>query len=112
MGCDLRIWAQCDPVSAGLLSRLGLEPLPVPIWRPRDALPLDQLPSYISRPYREAAARLAQLTERREEEAMSGVIEETSNVNISEAKKNRKSENKVLVGNTHEKLSDGKHKWW
>merc|ERR1719217_2059445 len=65
--CHLRIWAQCDPVSAGLLSRLGLEVLPVPIWRPRDALPLDQIPLYVSKTYRDAAARLMQFTARREE---------------------------------------------
>merc|ERR1711912_75392 len=60
--CDLRIWAQCDPVSAGLLARLGLDPMPVPVWRPRDALPLQDIPTSVSQPYREAAARLAQLT--------------------------------------------------
>jgi len=65
--CHLRIWAQCDPVSAGLLSRLGLEELPVPIWRPRDALPLDQIPLYVSKTYRDAAARLTQFTVKREE---------------------------------------------
>merc|ERR1711912_19043 len=53
--CHLRIWAQCDPVSAGLLSRLGLEPMPVPVWRPRDALPIQAIPSYVSQAYREAA---------------------------------------------------------
>merc|ERR1712031_138500 len=66
--CDLRIWAQCDPVSAGLLSRLGLEPMPTPVWRPRDALPVDRLPKYVNHTYCAAALRLMQLATSREEE--------------------------------------------
>merc|ERR1719446_1970451 len=55
--CDLRIWAQCDPVSAGLLARLGLEPMPIPAW-----------PARVSQPYREAARRLEATAARREAE--------------------------------------------
>lgn len=67
--CSLRIWAQCDPVSAGLLARLGLEPMPVPVWRPRDGLPLSEIPAYVSKPYRDAAKRLEEVATRREREA-------------------------------------------
>jgi len=60
--CHLRIWAQCDLVSAGLLSRLGLEPMRMPVWRPRDALPLAKIPANVAQKHREAAERLEQLT--------------------------------------------------
>jgi NAD-dependent SIR2 family protein deacetylase len=66
--CDLRVWAKCDEVSAALLTHLGLEPMPAPIWRPRDALPLDQVPNYVRRENREAARRLQQLITTRETE--------------------------------------------
>jgi NAD-dependent SIR2 family protein deacetylase len=44
----LRIRAQCDPVCEGLLRRLKLDLLHLPKWRPRDALPPEQLPSWLS----------------------------------------------------------------
>eukprot|EP00927_Polykrikos_kofoidii_P028287 TRINITY_DN24727_c0_g4_i1.p1 TRINITY_DN24727_c0_g4~~TRINITY_DN24727_c0_g4_i1.p1 ORF type:complete len:495 (-),score=44.11 TRINITY_DN24727_c0_g4_i1:118-1524(-) len=44
---SLRIWAQCDPVCLGLLSRLDLQLVSVPRWQPRDALPPGKLPSWL-----------------------------------------------------------------
>jgi len=79
--CDLRIWAQCDPVSAGLLARLGLEPLPVPAWRPRDGVPLDQLPAYVPQCYREAAERLSKVAAQRDDEAISSAALQHSRLN-------------------------------
>jgi len=35
---DLRIWAKCDTVFQGLLDRLNVEVLPVPVWYPRDSV--------------------------------------------------------------------------
>lgn len=116
--CHLRIWAQCDPVSAGLLARLGLEPMPVPVWRPRDALPLDQIPAYVSKPYREAAERLMQLAAgrdkeavaaRREKEAMATVLEETARMSVQA--EDAAKQCTVMVGNSHQKFEDGKHQW-
>jgi NAD-dependent SIR2 family protein deacetylase len=83
--CHLRIWAQCDPVSAGLLARLGLDPMPVPVWRPRDALPLQDIPRSVSQPYREAAARLAQLiTQSDEQSSVARSIQQLSGLKVSE----------------------------
>lgn len=114
--CHLRIWAQCDPVSAGLLARLKLEPMPVPIWRPRDALPLDQIPAYVSKPYRAAAERLMQMATKREKEAtdrlnqtVAAIVEDTARTSI---RNEETTENyTVMVGNRHQKLKDGKHQW-
>lgn len=104
--------------------------MPVPIWRPRDALPLNQLPRYVWQPYREAAERLEQLTNRREKEAMAKVTEETSRLNISAAKpkaaaapapaspkakakgsSSSAAKHNVMVGNAHEQLPEENHKW-
>jgi len=109
--CKLRIWAQCDPVSAGLLARLGLEPMPVPAWRPRDALPLSQIPNSVSQPYREAADRLMKLAAKREEEdrAMAKVADDASKLSIRDGSEAAKCT--VLIGNRHKSLPDGKHSW-
>jgi len=114
--CHVRIWAQCDPVSAGLLARLQLEPMPVPIWRPCDALPLDQIPAYVSKPYREAAERLMRMAARREKdatkqwkEAAATIVEDTARTSIRDEEATKKYT--VMVGNSHQKLEDGKHQW-
>eukprot|EP01012_Entosiphon_sulcatum_P003291 TRINITY_DN11000_c0_g1_i1.p1 TRINITY_DN11000_c0_g1~~TRINITY_DN11000_c0_g1_i1.p1 ORF type:complete len:376 (-),score=56.88 TRINITY_DN11000_c0_g1_i1:55-1149(-) len=54
----LRIWAQCDPVFLGLMERLGTPIDRVPVWRPRDALPLDNIPRTVHPNYLAAAKRL------------------------------------------------------
>merc|ERR1712023_50922 len=100
--CDLRIWAQCDPVSAGLLARLGLEPMPVPVWRPRDALPLCQIPANVIKPYRDAAERLTQLAVDREKKAAAP---------RKPSKVTQRDQPAVMVGNSHRQVEDGKHEW-
>lgn len=136
--CTLRIWAQCDPVSAGLLARLGLEPMPVPAWRPRDALPLSQIPRKVSRPYREAADRLMKLAAQREEDISAAAAEmlatermvsekaapeKVTAENVGAAERPEidselsrcggcdDSKSSILIGNRHRKLGDGKHSW-
>jgi NAD-dependent SIR2 family protein deacetylase len=105
--CDLRIWAQCDPVSAGLLARLGLEPLPIPIWRPRDALPLDQIPAHVSSSYREAAKRLSDLAAQQEQRNKKSEVEQT----LTSHNTSHSPEARVVVGNAHQELQDGRHEW-
>jgi NAD-dependent SIR2 family protein deacetylase len=51
----LRLFAQCDPVCEGLLRRLKLGLEPVPAWHARDALPPEQLPSWLREDHKKAA---------------------------------------------------------
>jgi len=64
--CNLRIWSQTDPVFLGLMERLKLDIEPIPVWRPRDSLPFDQIPGYIDPPFIEAAKRLEWVAQQRE----------------------------------------------
>eukprot|EP00727_Mastigamoeba_balamuthi_P012701 m51a1_g8053 putative transcriptional sir2 family protein (465) ;mRNA; f:118182-119805 len=57
---DLRIWAPCDAVFRALLARLGVDADPVPAWHPRDAVPVDAIPRYVSAAHVDCARRLAQ----------------------------------------------------
>jgi len=66
---DLRIWAKCDPVFQGLLDRLNMQVLPVPVWRPRDSVPIDKIPSTCHKYYIEKAKLLEQTAKIREREA-------------------------------------------
>lgn len=67
---DLRIWAKCDPVFAGLMQRLdNMEVDPVPVWRPRDGVSIDKIPSWVHPYYVAAAARLELVAQQREKEA-------------------------------------------
>jgi len=109
--CHLRIWAQCDPVSAGLLARLSLEPMPVPPWVPRDALPLSQLPGYVCQPYRDAAERLERLAARQTEEAVANLTDKASRVSVQEAQSQSQQKSVVIVGNAHQVAGDGSHAW-
>lgn len=116
--CHLRIWAQCDPVAAGLLARLGLEPMPVPVWRPRDGLPLNQLPSYLPQRDRDAAKRLEELTAKRTRELFSQELAAQRARELarrSELEAQEQSVNtpvSVKVGNTHAvRDADNGHAW-
>merc|ERR1711904_526978 len=51
----LRLFAQCDPVCEGLLRRLNLDLEPIPAWHARDALPPEQLPSWLREDHKKAA---------------------------------------------------------
>jgi len=46
----LRIWAKCDPVFEGLMERLNIPIDPIPVWKPRDAVPTSKIPSLVN-PY-------------------------------------------------------------
>jgi len=109
--CHLRIWAQCDPVSAGLLARLSLEPMPVPRWMPRDALPLSDLPANVCQQYRDAAERLERLAARQTEEAVANLTDKASRLSVREAQSQSPQTSVVIVGNAHHVADDGSHAW-
>lgn len=52
---SLRLFAQCDPVCEGLMSRLKLCLEPIPEWHARDAVPAQQLPSWLREDQKKAA---------------------------------------------------------
>eukprot|EP01105_Mastigella_eilhardi_P014150 TRINITY_DN3217_c0_g1_i3.p1 TRINITY_DN3217_c0_g1~~TRINITY_DN3217_c0_g1_i3.p1 ORF type:complete len:344 (+),score=70.60 TRINITY_DN3217_c0_g1_i3:470-1501(+) len=56
---DVRLWSTCDTVFDTLLALLGLPLNPVPVWHPRDALPIAEIPQYVRRKYVDAAVRLS-----------------------------------------------------
>ena len=66
---DLRIWAKCDPVFAGLMQRLGVEVDPTPVWRPRDSVSFWRIPRWVDIRDVEAAKRLEVVAKQREAEA-------------------------------------------
>jgi len=68
---DLRIWAKCDPVFHGLMERLKVEVDPVPVWRPKDSVPLEKIPSWVHPRYVEAAMLLEEEAQIRDAEARS-----------------------------------------
>ena len=58
---DLRIWGKCDEVMNGLLERMALRVDPIPVWVPRDALPLSRLKRLgVTDVYYNAAVRLGE----------------------------------------------------
>jgi len=95
--CDLRIFAQTDIVFEGIMKRLGLEIPPTPVWHPRDAKPINQIPKDVHSYYIEKAKDLELFTQMREAEL---------------AEKNKLNE--LLIGNTHhttETTSPNSHNW-
>jgi len=67
--CDLRIWAKTDPVFFGLMERLKIEIDPIPVWRPRDSVPIDKIPKNID-PYYVAAAKRLEITAKEREKEL------------------------------------------
>eukprot|EP01064_Diplonema_japonicum_P002860 TRINITY_DN1184_c2_g1_i1.p1 TRINITY_DN1184_c2_g1~~TRINITY_DN1184_c2_g1_i1.p1 ORF type:complete len:476 (+),score=61.81 TRINITY_DN1184_c2_g1_i1:59-1486(+) len=68
--CDLRIWTTCDELMEGLMQRLSLDIEGVPVWRPKDALPISQLRrNGVHSRYIEAAVRLEEFTKSQEQYA-------------------------------------------
>lgn len=65
----LRIWAKCDPVFEGLMKELGLEIDPIPVWRPRDAVPFNKIPGKVHPYYKKKAQLLEEMALLREAEA-------------------------------------------
>jgi NAD-dependent SIR2 family protein deacetylase len=104
--CHLRIWAQCDPVSAGLLARLNLEPLLIPVWRPRDALA--KLPASLPWTYRDAAQRLEEMACQREKDLAEQLQAQRVSAVSTQAKR---EEDVIAIGNKHSCTEDDKHAW-
>jgi len=66
--CDLRIFAPTDTVFDKLVKKFGLEMEHPPVFRPKDSVPLDQLPDYVSEFFYEAAVTLEEVAKHREKE--------------------------------------------
>eukprot|EP01087_Luapelamoeba_hula_P003285 TRINITY_DN13093_c0_g1_i1.p1 TRINITY_DN13093_c0_g1~~TRINITY_DN13093_c0_g1_i1.p1 ORF type:complete len:400 (-),score=65.74 TRINITY_DN13093_c0_g1_i1:50-1249(-) len=66
---SLRIWAKCDPVFQGLMERLGIPIDPIPAWRPRDSVPISQIPSYVLPHHIDRARNLESVAQLRDAEA-------------------------------------------
>jgi len=100
---DLRIWAKCDPVFIGLMERLGLEIDPIPVWRPKDSVPIEKIPSWVNKYYVEKAKNLEEVAKLREVEAEERRIEDLS----TKIKNIKVNDLAVEVGNTHVKTQIG-----
>mmetsp|Transcript_8694 Transcript_8694/g.16873 ORF Transcript_8694/g.16873 Transcript_8694/m.16873 type:complete len:533 (-) Transcript_8694:83-1681(-) len=123
--CHLRIWGKTDPVFDALMKSLDLAIDSPPVWRPRDAVPLNKIPSYVSRYYREAARRLEQLTLAAEKKALAAeknanAEKERKRVELERKAAKEAEESKALasfprtfiIGNTVEASStEGMVKW-
>jgi len=105
------------------MKQLNLTLLPIPIWQPHDAIPLNQLPSYLHPSLVAAAGRLEELTNFRKIEFQNNnksIKPEKSADPDKKIKKITKIPKKViLIGNTHKIVvpEDGKigsknvHEW-
>jgi hypothetical protein len=67
--CHLRLWAETDSVFLGLMERFKLDIDPIPVWRPRDAVPIEKIPKWVDKWYIEAAKRQEKMAKQREREA-------------------------------------------
>ena len=103
----LRLWARCDPVFSGLMERLGLEVDPIPVWRPRDSVPIHSIPSYVHPYYVEAAKRLEQMALFREaelaerQERQMEIESESEKENEDGKRIKEKTALRLALGNTH-----------
>jgi len=85
--CDLRVWAKTDPVFVGLMDRLNIEIDPIPVWRPRDSVPIAKIPSWCHPYYVQAAIRLEETAVEREKELVLEAKEKTKKIKDEEKQK-------------------------
>jgi len=117
----LRIWAKCDPVFEGLMERLNIPIDPIPIWKPRDAVPLAKIPSSVNPYYIKKAKELEgfyqQLdNEYKEADVAADLIKISLNeIPISSVMSTHLIlPDQVIIGNTHELVATtdkNNHKW-
>jgi len=123
---DLRIFAKTDIVHEGIMARLSLSLDPIPVWRPRDALPINKIPKNVCTYYVQKARDLELVAQMREAEALERSVKE---VEIGKEKGKDKGKDKgkekaveskfvypeLIIGNTHQKKpstdSDNCHHW-
>jgi len=119
----LRIWAKCDPVFEGLMERLNIPIDPIPVWKPRDAVPTSKIPFSVNPYYIKKAKELEsfyqQLENEYKEQEERDVTSDLIKINLNE--KPSASDismlnfpDQVIIGNTHESINtndDNKHKW-
>jgi NAD-dependent SIR2 family protein deacetylase len=110
---DLRIWAKCDPVFEALCNRLNITIDPIPVWRPRDSVPINMIPSYVNKYYIEKAKDLEEMAKFREQE------EEDRRLQLmtEQIKALKLNDAQIEVGNYHVKIDPtykddrNVHKW-
>jgi len=94
---DLRIWAKCDPVFEALCNRLNITIDPIPVWRPRDSIPIVKIPKYVNKYYIERAKDLEEMAKFREQEAEDRRIQEMTD----QIKSMKLNDVQIEVGNFH-----------
>eukprot|EP01012_Entosiphon_sulcatum_P035464 TRINITY_DN45010_c0_g1_i1.p1 TRINITY_DN45010_c0_g1~~TRINITY_DN45010_c0_g1_i1.p1 ORF type:complete len:489 (+),score=71.52 TRINITY_DN45010_c0_g1_i1:21-1487(+) len=107
---NLRIWAKCDPVFVGLMERFGLEIDPVPVWRPRDAVPIAKIPKWVHPYYVEAAKRLEKYIQGRLLEEQTRAADHIADLRISP----HQAAPRLLIGNLHRTVQSedsNTHEW-
>jgi len=85
--CDLRLWGKTDPVFEALTEELQVPIDPLPPWKPRDSLPLKDIPSYVHPYYKRAAARLEATYQKRLKEAQQRKLKAAAEKKAAEAKR-------------------------
>jgi len=107
----LRIWAKCDPVFEGLMERLNIPIDPIPVWKPRDGVPIKKIPSWVDSHYIQKAMALEKFYNNLEKEYLTTDIQQLEIKNNKDDPKALPS--KIIVGNTHEitEKGDNSHKW-
>jgi len=120
----LRIWAKCDPVFEGLMERLNIPIDPIPVWKPRDAVPTSKIPSLVNPYYIKKAKELEsfyqQLENEYKDQAERDVTSDLIKINLNEKPSTSHIQpmlnlpDQVIIGNTHESINtndENKHKW-
>jgi len=128
--CDLRIFAKTDIVHERMAINLGISIFPIPVWRPRDALKISDIPNDVNSYYIKKAKKLELVTQMREEEkhAREQEQEQTRKDKSDEHAEGKGKEHaseehveksgdypELLIGNTHKKKSstsdENSHHW-
>lgn len=106
---DLRIWAKCDPVFEGLMERLNIPIDPIPVWKPRDSVPIDKIPKFVHPYYIKKAQDLESFYQQLEKDYQeNGLITSVNSLSIKTVP------DQVLIGNYHENVQSkdtNTHKW-
>jgi len=115
----LRIWAKCDPVFEGLMERLNIPIDPIPVWKPRDAVLISKIPSWVNPHYIKKAKELEsfyqQLENEHKEQAEREVTADLIKINLNEKPSIFQLPDQIIIGNTHESINTNSdknsHKW-
>eukprot|EP00466_Bigelowiella_natans_P019793 jgi/Bigna1/48995/estExt_Genewise1.C_370062 len=118
--CDLRIWGKTDPVFEALMEQLGISIDPVPVWIPRDSVPIHKIPKYVSSYYVQAAKRLEDSNKKLKAEAKARqeAVEEAAKKKRKEAQQTTEEKAAIAIlksgirfGNTVSRAGNSNFKW-